>query len=191
MGRPASPVLFPFSKFWTWKKWKEALYHGILNNVHPLELFLTIRDRYFAISTTISETMILIFYFLPFQSPDSPNCYLAVLTIQNLSSEDGGEYMFVVRNSKGIHDGTILLNITQASYSVSSVSTSASRAYSLRFSPHYLIVPISLLVTQKCPFVWNWPIFLNIFSLFPLLLRHFLVKLFLSGSPALNLCQEA
>jgi len=54
------------------------------------------------------------------------NCYLAVLTILNLSGDDAGEYMFVARNSKGIHDGTIQLNITEASFSISSMTSSSS-----------------------------------------------------------------
>ncbi|OXA60621.1 Immunoglobulin superfamily member 10 [Folsomia candida] len=59
------------------------------------------------------------------------DCYLAVLTILNVSSEDAGEYMFLVKNSKGVHEGTISLNITQASYSISiSSHTESSRAYS-------------------------------------------------------------
>ena len=56
--------------------------------------------------------------------------------------------MFVVKNSKGIHEGTILLNITQASYSSSvfssspgesSSSESSSRAYSHLISPGYFV----------------------------------------------------
>ncbi|CAG7818213.1 unnamed protein product, partial [Allacma fusca] len=60
---------------------------------------------------------------------ESDFCYLAVLTILNVSTEDAGEYMFFVKNTKGIHEGTIFLNITQASFSVST-----SRAYPLRAS---------------------------------------------------------
>lgn len=54
------------------------------------------------------------------------DCYSAVLTILSVSEDDASEYIFFVKNSKGVHEGTIFVNITQASYSV---SVSTSRAY--------------------------------------------------------------
>lgn len=50
---------------------------------------------------------------------ESPDCHFAVLTILDLQADDAGEYMFLVKNSKGIDEGTVVLNITQASFSIS------------------------------------------------------------------------
>lgn len=50
----------------------------------------------------------------------TPHCYLCALEITKVSPEDGGEILFVAKNPKGIDDAVILLNITQASFSVSS-----------------------------------------------------------------------
>ncbi|XP_076310355.1 irregular chiasm C-roughest protein-like [Tachypleus tridentatus] len=50
----------------------------------------------------------------------TPNCYLCALEITKVSPEDGGEILFFAKNPKGIDDAVILLNITQASFSVSS-----------------------------------------------------------------------
>lgn len=89
--------------------------------------------------------------------------------------------MFVVKNSKGIHEGTILLNITQASYSVSTSTSSAGsgtlRAYSksamvltigtlallvsllsrtgMTLSPELLVSLATLLLTMSSMGLWS------------------------------------
>ncbi|XP_022253194.1 hemicentin-2-like [Limulus polyphemus] len=57
----------------------------------------------------------------------TPNCFRVALMISRVSPEDGGEILFFVKNRKGIDDAVILLNITQASYSISECSTNSWR----------------------------------------------------------------
>ncbi|XP_076304612.1 irregular chiasm C-roughest protein-like isoform X2 [Tachypleus tridentatus] len=58
---------------------------------------------------------------------ETPNCFQAALKISNVFPEDGGEILFFVKNKKGIDDAVILLNITQASLSISVGSTTIWR----------------------------------------------------------------
>lgn len=51
---------------------------------------------------------------------DETNCYQALLDILDVKKEDAGEFMFLVKNTRGIDDGVVWLNITQASFSISS-----------------------------------------------------------------------
>uniref|UniRef100_T1JC07 Ig-like domain-containing protein n=1 Tax=Strigamia maritima TaxID=126957 RepID=T1JC07_STRMM len=50
---------------------------------------------------------------------DNINCYKTILDILEVKEEDSGEFVFLVKNSYGIDDGVVWLNITQASFSVS------------------------------------------------------------------------
>lgn len=50
---------------------------------------------------------------------DSSHCYRTWLEITQVNPENAGEILFLVKNIRGIHDALFLLNVTQASFSVS------------------------------------------------------------------------
>lgn len=59
----------------------------------------------------------------------SHQCYLASLEIRDVRPEDAGEIIFVVKNAKGLDDASVFLNVTIASFSVSSSSAIVSRCF--------------------------------------------------------------
>lgn len=54
---------------------------------------------------------------------EGSHCFRAVLEIREVRREDAGEFLFFVKNSFGLDDGVVHLNITQASFSKSDAAT--------------------------------------------------------------------
>ena len=54
------------------------------------------------------------------------NCFTSNFIIDAVKPEDAGDVMFMVLNQKGIDHALISLNVTMASYSISSSSSSSS-----------------------------------------------------------------
>nr|XP_027194157.1 MAM domain-containing glycosylphosphatidylinositol anchor protein 1-like [Dermatophagoides pteronyssinus] len=59
-------------------------------------------------------------------SSNSMNCFTSNFIIDSVKPEDAGDVMFMVLNQKGIDHALISLNVTMASYSISSSSSSSS-----------------------------------------------------------------
>lgn len=66
-----------------------------------------------------------ILFLFPLQAGSSEYCHQAVLTLMMVTESDQGEYVFLVRSSRGLAEGTVTLNVTRAS----SFSVAAARAH--------------------------------------------------------------
>ncbi|KAL1414591.1 hypothetical protein MTO96_007376 [Rhipicephalus appendiculatus] len=63
-----------------------------------------------------------------YSSADTPFCRITSLEIRSVHPEDAGEILFVARNSKGIDDATIILNVThQAGFSFTEENSFAEK----------------------------------------------------------------
>lgn len=80
-----------------------------------------------------------------------PNCYMSALEIRQVNPEDAGELLLIVKNAKGIADANFLINVTQASFSI---STGCS---SFKWCPYHVAFLLSLCLLELFRLVEDTP----------------------------------